>query len=123
MRSRLNKDYLKLNFAILEDSMKLERGSNGLYSLSFKYDSKGPVLISIFTHVTDSAESIHEITQQMIVDKKRGCEEHNLCQQGNGSEYFFDSLNIDTGDEATFDASPAANLYPMMIRMVIFDEL
>jgi len=62
MQSRKNRDYVKLKFALNEQKMTFKKEKDGSYTANIVYDASDKVLISIFTHVKDNAEAIHNIT-------------------------------------------------------------
>jgi hypothetical protein len=121
MRNRQNRDYVKLKFCLREESIKLTKTPNGLYSLAFKYDAQGPCLISMFTHVEDSAEMIHNITQGMKINPSKGWEDHVLCKEGSEVAHEVKNMRIDTSDPAMFATSLSkvqGQSYPFVVRMV-----
>ena len=120
MKNRQNRDYVKLRFALKEDTMLLKKGSGGKYDLTFKYDAQKSVLISIFTHCKDEAEMIHSITQGMKPISK-GCEEHMICREGKAIAHEVKGLKIDSNDPYTFTKKQEDikdKMYPLIIRMV-----
>lgn len=120
MRNRQNRDYVKLKFALKEETIKLKKASNGEYNLTFKYDALGSVLISLFTHVEDSSEMIHAITQGMKIQDK-GWEDHVACREGTDMPHETLGVKIDTSDAYSFiknESDVKDHIYPFVVRMV-----
>ncbi len=120
MRNRQNRDYVKLKFQLKEDTVKFTKSANNKYDLTFKYDAQGSVLISIFTHVKDSSEMIHNITQSMKIQGK-GSEEHIVCREGSAIPHEVKGLKVDANDPYTYTKNIADikdQIYPCVVRMV-----
>jgi len=62
MQNRLNRDYVKLKFGLLESKIVFTKTKNGMYDAELFYDAQDSVLISVFTYAKDNAEQIHNIT-------------------------------------------------------------
>lgn len=101
MQNRVKMDYMKLDFAIHQDSVTFTRTKKGTYNCSLTYDSKGPAFISSFTHVSNNVDSIHGITQAMKVNSK-GSEIHLQTKPGTKAEFTVKDLTIDVDDDSTF---------------------
>lgn len=120
MKNRQDRDYVKLKFALREETIKFKKASNGQYNLSFKYDALGSVLISLFTHVEDSSEMIHAITQGMKITEK-GWEDHVACCEGTNMPHETLGVKIDTSDAYSFiknQSDVKDHIYPFVVRMV-----
>ena len=112
-------DYLKLAFSIDEESILLKKQSNGTYTCTLKYDARGPAFISTFTHVVNNVDSIHGITQGMMVDAKIGTEHHLQAKAGQKADFMVEGLLINTALEQTFlKEVTKGQPYAFAIRMV-----
>lgn len=119
MKNRKDRDYVKLKFSLRDDSVKFTKSGNS-YNLSFKYDALGSVLISLFTHVEDSSEMIHAITQGMKTQSK-GWEDHVICREGSEVAHETKGVKIDTNDAYSFiknQKDVKDHIYPFVVRMV-----
>lgn len=97
MQNRLNRDYVKLKFGLLEAKSFFTKGRNGMYDAEIFYDSEDSLLISIFTHAKDNAEAIHNITQEMTTIEK-GWEGHYVCKQGTSVSHTIKDIRLDVED-------------------------
>ena len=121
MKNRQSRDYVKLKFALKEETIKFKKTGNNQYTLNFKYDALAPVMISIFTCVEDSKEMIHYITQGMNVDSSKGWEEHFVCKQGDAVQHQVKSVRVAADDDYMFPSNLNKikdEKYPFIVRMV-----
>jgi hypothetical protein len=119
MKSREDRDYVKLKFALNEPKIKFTRDKSGHYSAEIVYDAQDKVLISIFTHVKDSAEVIHNITQEMnTIDK--GWEGHFVCKEGKGVSHTVQDIRLDSEDGTIFSKDITDGVFPFVTRMVSY---
>lgn len=118
MQNRLNRDYVKLKFALLESKTVFTKTKNGMYDAELLYDAEGPVLISVFTHAKDNAEQIHNITQEMTTTEK-GWEGHFVCKEGKTVSHSVKDIRLDCEDQTIYSKDAASGVYPFIVRMVI----
>ena len=97
MQNRLNRDYVKLKFGLLETKTVFTKTKNGFYDAELFYDAQDSVLISVFTHVKDNAEAIHNITQEMTTIDK-GWEGHYVCKEGKSVSHSIKDIKLDADD-------------------------
>lgn len=117
MQNRQNRDYVKLKFALNEPKIIFKKGKSGTYNAELVYDAQDKVLISVFTHVKDSAEVIHNITQEMATIDK-GWEGHFVCKEGKGVSHTIQDIRIDTADSTIFSKEVTNGVFPFVVRMV-----
>ena len=113
---RKQRDYVKLMFALNEPKIKFTKAKNGSYTAEIFYDAQGKVLISVFTHVKDSVEAIHNITQEVTTIDK-GWEGHFVCKEGTGVSHSVPDIRLDTNDSSIF-SKEVTDVFPFVVRMV-----
>jgi hypothetical protein len=119
MQNRKNRDYVKLKFSLNEPKITFKKGKNGNYNADIVYDAQDKVLISVFSHVKDSAEVIHNITQEMATIEK-GWEGHFVCKEGKDVSHQVQDIRLDANDSTIFDKKITNGVYPFVIRMVSY---
>ena len=117
MQNRLNRDYVKLKFGLVDSKTVFTKGKNGMYDAELVYDAQDSVLISVFTHVKDNPESIHNITQEMTTTEK-GWEGHYVCKEGKSVSHQVKDIKLDADDQTIYSKDAAGGIYPFIVRMV-----
>lgn len=118
MQNRLNRDYVKLKFGLLEGKTVFTKTKNGMYDAELFYDAQDSLLISVFTHVKDNAEAIHNITQEMTTIEK-GWEGHYVCKEGKGVSHQIKDIKLDGEDQTIYSKEAQGGVFPFIVRMVM----
>lgn len=110
---------MKLHFSLHESKIKFKKTKRGVYDVELSYDSNDKVLISVFSHVKDNSEPIHNITQEMTTIDK-GWEGHHMCQEGTNKTHKVKGISVDASDSTIFSKDINNQVYPFVVRMVRF---